>query len=170
MRTCTYVLPKVDSPQAGAVELVRVEVHFPGIAVVRIVVSIRRIPLHDYFVLPVAVKVCRAGVVGLIGVDHPVLCDSALRFLERNRQVRLLPHCELRGLRPHLAVDYGIHLVERIEASIRIEQVRAAGNRLRRDLYSVTANLERYAGRIGRQQPPSHVHAFIDLNRNRSPV
>src|SRR5690606_26866980 len=59
---------QVDPPQQGAVELVGVEVGVAGVAALGDVLGVGRVPLDDVLVLPVAVDVADAEVVGGVRV------------------------------------------------------------------------------------------------------
>jgi hypothetical protein len=65
------VAAEVDAPQPGAVQLVRVDVDVAGVAGLRVVLGVGRIPLEHDLVLAVAVQVADARVVGAVGVATP---------------------------------------------------------------------------------------------------
>ena len=83
------VVPKVDAPQAGAVQTVAVYVHVAGKPGKRVVLGIRGLPFQEYLVLTVAVYIARAGVVGMVGVAGAVGRGAAGGLLYLDGQVAL---------------------------------------------------------------------------------
>src|SRR6478752_9484695 len=73
---------QIDPPQAGAVQLVRVDVHVAGVAGLRVVLAVGRVPLEDDLVGAVAVQVADGGVVGGVRVRDAVGGGAAGRDLD----------------------------------------------------------------------------------------
>ena len=87
------VRSEVDAPQACPGQRVGVEIDRAGVAALRVVFRVRRIPFDDELVLAVAIQVAGARVVRAVGVGFAGRRRTAGRNLERHAQVRLHGGC-----------------------------------------------------------------------------
>ena len=81
MRTATDVNTQVDTPQLCSVNCVAVNQRRTGKAVVGIVVGVRRIPLHEDLIRPVAIDITHRGIIGRISIRLSVGRRTIGRFL-----------------------------------------------------------------------------------------
>ena len=72
MCATAYVDTHVDAPKQSTVKPIAIEECQARIAIMRVVVSIRRIPFEEDFVLSVAIDITHRGIVGRIGVGAAV--------------------------------------------------------------------------------------------------
>ena len=89
VRAGADVAPEVDAPQPRAGQRVGVEIDVAGVAALRVVFRVRRIPLDDELVLAVAIEIAGARVVRAVGVGLAGRRRAAGRNLKRHAQVRL---------------------------------------------------------------------------------
>ncbi len=159
------VLAQVDAPELGAIQLVAVEEHFAGIAVVGIVVGVGRVPFQDDFILAVAVHVAHTTVVGAVGIGSAVGSGSALRTVEGQRPVKVGPG--LHGLR-HLPWRRRIHLglllvgndaVAAVGSALRVGVV--GDGQLRGNDSSVALHVEAHRRAVRSEHPPTEEHALV---------
>ena len=80
VRSGTNVFTQIDSPQLGSIQLVAVEIHLSGDAVVGIILRVGRVPFHDDFVFAIAIHIAHATVVGRISVRLPFRIAGIGRF------------------------------------------------------------------------------------------
>jgi hypothetical protein len=87
VRAGADVAAQVHAPQPGAVQPDAVDDRVAGVAGLGVVLGVGGIPLQDQVEPAVAVQVADTGVVGLVGVRHPVRCPAAGRRRDRHVQV-----------------------------------------------------------------------------------
>ena len=153
------VAAEVDAPQPRAVEPVRVDEDVAGVAGLRVVLGVGRVPLQDDLELPVAVEVAHAGVVGRVRVGDAVRRGAAARHLDRHVEEAV---AELqRRLRRRLlrAVDDRADGVRGAGRGTGVEQVGRVGDRRGVHPGRSAVHIERHAGRVRAQQPPADVVA-----------
>ena len=123
MGTAADVAAHVDTPEPLAVETIAVEEGRTGEAVVGIVVGVRGVPLQDDLVLPVAVDISDAGIIGDIEVRLSRRRNTVGRLLYRNGDIAL-GGIGLQGVRAVLAA--APHFVDDIATEGRFIDIEGA--------------------------------------------
>ena len=133
---------------------IAIQIDIAGLSVLRVVLRIRGIPLHEDFVFAIAVDIANRTVVRRIG---------AVAACSRTAQVqlhkRLRPrHRDSRGIDSD-AIHLLHHLISMTGIPSRVGIARGISD-IRCHRSSVTQHIERYGIAVLRaQQPPAHKHA-----------
>ena len=91
----TDVLAQVDAPEFSAVKFQTIDDNVAGIAIVRVVMGIRRIPFQEQLILSVAIHIAHRTVVGPVLIGASVWCVAAFRTVEWDRAIEVLPRGDI---------------------------------------------------------------------------
>ena len=122
---------------------------------VGVVVLVRRAPFQYYLILPVAVNVAHACVVGRVSIFAPVGRYAPFGLLQLYRQVAFGRAGRQRVSAVFPPASYLVCCVGGQRTVVDIECA-ARGQRLPVQFHPVAVNVERFALLVGVQRPPAH--------------
>ena len=178
MRARPDVYAHVQPPQKPSVQLVAVDIAFPGIAFDGDITGIGGIPFHIKLIFPVSVRIPHAHVVGAVGVGLPGRRDSALRLLKRELQIAVLIFHRTHRLAAFsfFSITDGRHLVTAAIRSLRVHitgTFRHDGEPLSVPVYRVIRPAHaalRPARNLIEKHPPGEKYAVLRFQRHKTPV
>ena len=161
---CAYILPQVDAPQLFACEGVAVDIDIPGVASLRVVVRVRRVPLHEYFVLAVAVDVAHAAIVGRVGIFLARLGGASGGAVEGDALVGVGLDADFGCCLYHGAVYRGRHVVFSGDFAAGVGVVGTGGDRGAVHFHAVAVEVECHGGIVGGKRAPRHEYARLGFD------
>ena len=67
--TCTDIVTQINTPKFGAIQFIAVNIDAARVSATDgVVLRSRRIPLHEYLILSIAIHIAHAAIIGRIGV------------------------------------------------------------------------------------------------------
>ena len=158
--TAADVPSQIDAPQTCAVHAVAVDERRSRESVVCIVVRIRGVPLQEYLVLSVAVRVAHARVVGAVGIGGSVGSDAIVGLVDGDGQIALGGiglECE-RAVAPAAP-----HLIDGIGTrhGLFVDEEGGIGGRRLLQQLAVAVDAEGLLGRILFEQSPTERHLAL---------
>ena len=148
--TGTDVWPQVDAPQLVAVHGIGVKVDVARLAAVRVVLTVRWVPLHDQLVTAVAVKVAYGAVVREV-------VEARLRggTVEAQASIDVAPASDGRTGLDHLASSLDDNLVLAVVGATADVDVGSRHPFGRRQHHAVAHDIERRVVAVSGQQSPA---------------
>ena len=102
MGTGSDILTQIDAPKFRAIQLKAVDDDIASVAVVRVVVCIRRVPLQEQLVLSVTIHIAHRTVVRPVLVGASVGCGAVFGTVQRDGAIEVSPWGYLGRCRHHV--------------------------------------------------------------------
>ena len=178
MRARPDVYAHVQPPQKPSVQLVAVDIAFPGIAFDGNIMGVGGIPFHIKLVFSVAVRIPHAHIVGAVGIGFPGGRDSTFRLLKRELQTAaLIFHWTHRlAAFSFFSIPDRSHLIAAVFRSLRVHvagALRHGGNPLSVPVYCVIRPAHaalRPARNLLEKHPPGEKYAVLRFQRHKPPI
>ena len=157
----TNVHTKVNAPKFLATHLVAINEHVAGLALLRVVLGIARIPLENQLKFTVTIHIAYRNIVGAIGI-----VATAIRPVKIHSQKLVIPHRDRCICCLFLATDNGLHGVLTCGSSLRVGIVARLRTGKTCDFLAVTIQIKARCLAIGSENAPAEEHTPARLNGN----